>query len=642
MKKPVVTKDSTLGFFYVIAKPRRYKSEALYPELFKEVDDVSADLNVNYAYAVYSRQQLISKFNEYDFPATITKAAIPRMEEYSVRKHKGYNELWYNAGSNKVIVVVKNHSTFVELLTLFAYLFCTLLLVIVFFHVFSFLLQARFRWSVLRKAFQLKIRTQIQATILAISIFSFIVIGIATISFFIIRFDRSNRERLTKSIQIMSLELETRLRSQLVFDDIMTLNDLGLTGDIEKKIIEISEIHNMDVNFYDVAGRLRVSTQPYIYNKHILSNLMEPNAFYELHNNKRIQWIQEETFNNFSYLSIYVPIRDEGGNVVAYLNVPYLNSTKELNQEISNFLVTLINLNAFIFVLAGAIAFMVTSRITRSFTFIGNKMKEVALGKLNEEIEWNRDDELGALVAEYNKMVRKLEGSAEKLARSEREGAWREMARQVAHEIKNPLTPMKLSIQYLQKAIKEGAGNVKELSQQVANTLVQQIDQLAKIASDFSQFANITDTKKEVFDVSEVIASLVTLYRGDTTLHIQLNKQQGNYNIKADKTQVNRLFTNLIKNAIEASGFKEQVVIQINEFSHDENVVIAITDHGSGIPESMRDKIFTPNFTTKSSGTGLGLAISKGIVEKSNGTIWFNTTEGKGTTFYVEFPLVKS
>jgi nitrogen fixation/metabolism regulation signal transduction histidine kinase len=326
--------------------------------------------------------------------------------------------------------------------------------------------------------------------------------------------------------------------------------------------------------------------------------------------------------------------------VYAYINIPYLNSQRELNQEISNFLVTLINLNAFIFVLAGAIAFLVTSRITSSFTLIGDKMKEVNLGRMNEEILWTRNDEIGVLVDEYNKMVRKLEDSAQGLARSEREGAWREMARQVAHEIKNPLTPMKLSIQYLQKAINSGSANIKQLSQQVADTLVEQIDQLAKIAGDFGQFANIGNVTLERFDLAEVLGTLINLYNADSNLHIDWQKTAAATDyIMADKGQVTRLFTNLIKNAVEASSDKELIGITIRQYRQDEEVIIAVIDHGSGIPRDMQSKIFTPNFTTKSSGTGLGLAICKGIVEKANGSIWFETKEGEGSTFFISFPL---
>jgi len=403
----------------------------------------------------------------------------------------------------------------------------------------------------------------------------------------------------------------------------------------------MSDIHNVDVNFYNIYGDLKAYTQPYIYNKGLLSKRMNSKAYYELHYNKRIQFTQTETIGGVTYLSMYVPVRDENNITSGYLNIPYLNSQVELNQEISGFLATLINLNSFIFLLAGAIAFMVTNRITASFSVISEKMKDISLGKINEEIQWDRNDEIGVLVNEYNKMVHKLEESAKALARSEREGAWREMARQVAHEIKNPLTPMKLSIQYLQRSIDNNASNVKELSQQVAATLVEQIDQLSKIAGDFSQFANIGNATVEVFDISDVIGTLISLHQSNDRIELTWNKQEGAYPVLADKVQMNRLFTNLIKNAIEAADEKDRIIIQVDQTLQDKYFTIAVTDNGNGIAPEMEKKIFTPNFTTKSSGTGLGLAICYGIVEKANGHIGFKTMPGKGSTFFVNLPLAK-
>ncbi|GGH58337.1 signal transduction histidine kinase [Filimonas zeae] len=641
-EKTVLNNDSTVaGYLFVIAKPKRYKSESLFPELFKQVSDIASDLNTNYAYAVYSKSKLINSFNDYGFSSVLAPADMPRLE-YEERVKGNYSELWYNAGHNKVVAVVKKNDRFVETVTLFAYLFCVFLAVVLLFHIASFMISVRFKWESIKEIFHFNIRTQIHIIIIFISLFSFVVIGIATISFFIVRFDRNNEERLTKAIQVMASEM-INIRDRYVDDDIPTLNTLGSTGgDLERKIIDISEIHNVDVNVYDANGNLTVSTQPYIYNKHVLSGKMEPRAYYALNYEKQTQRIQTETVDNFSFLSIYVPVKFKDGSLYAYINIPYLNSQSELNQEISNFLLTLINLNAFIFVLAGAIAMLITNRITSSFTLIGDKMREISLGKMNEAIVWKRNDEIGALVVEYNKMVQKLEESAQGLARSEREGAWREMARQVAHEIKNPLTPMKLSIQYLQKAIHSGAPNVKQLSEQVADTLIEQIEQLAKIAGDFSQFANIGNVNPEYFDIGEVISTLTRLYNTDSGLHIDWQKTSvGNDYILADKGQTNRLFTNLIKNAIEASeaSGEGQVDIVVRQYRQNNRVIIAIIDNGTGIPKDMQNKIFTPNFTTKSSGTGLGLAICKGIVEKANGRIWFDTEEGKGTAFYVSFPL---
>ena len=392
------------------------------------------------------------------------------------------------------------------------------------------------------------------------------------------------------------------------------------------------------MNVYDLNGDLKVSSEPTVYNRGILSTKIDPIAFFHLNRLAQVEWVLNENIGNFSYLSIYAPVREAGsGDVYAYLSIPSFSSQQELNQEISNFIVTVINLNAFIFLIAGLIALFITNRITRSFSLISDKMKQVNLGRLNEEIPWNRNDEIGELVKEYNKMVNKLEESAAALAKTEREGAWREMARQVAHEIKNPLTPMKLSIQYLQKAIDSNQPNVKELSNSVAHTLVEQIDHLSKIAADFSQFANIGNINAEKFDLHEVIGSLRELYQPDLTVDFTWEPVRQQVCVEADKTQMNRLFTNLFTKAIEASN--GYCLREVREELFNNHVRVSIKDNGEGIAPEMQSRIFIPNFTTKSSGTGLGLAMCKGIIEQAKGRIWFETEEGVGTTFHVELPL---
>jgi len=629
--------QNTLGYFFVVAEPKKYKNQALFPELFKQVKSAEEDLDRTYA--VYNKGVLMSSVGDYNFLSRIPKEKLLR-QEYREERKGDYNELWYNAGSNKMVIIVKNASFFIESITLFAYLFGSFLFIIVLFQVGRFLVRFKFSYKALKKGLKLNFRHQIQSAIIFISIFSFLVIGIATISFYINRFKQTNQERLVKAIKILGDEIETQVANHSISDDAIKIYELGAGSELERTFKEITEIHNVDANFFDLNGNMRVSTQPYMYNKGILSRMMDPNAFYKLRYKHEIQVIQEENVSDFAYLSVYVPIKDEDGQLYAYLNIPYLNTQKELNQEISNFLVTLIVLNAFIFVIAGAISVLLTNRITNSFTLIGSKMKEINLGKANEEITWSTNDEIGALVNEYNKMVKKLEESAHALAKSEREGAWREMARQVAHEIKNPLTPMKLSIQYMQRAFKEKNPNSEAMAERVSATLVEQIDQLAKIASDFSQFANIGNVKMEEFDINEILHSLINLYSANERLNIVFNHPPQNAVISADRTQINRLFTNLFQNAIEASEGQPQVDITINETITANKLQIDIIDKGSGIPAEKRANIFTPNFTTKSSGTGLGLAMCKGIVEKANGRIWFDTEDGIGTTFHVLLPLV--
>ena len=626
------------GYFFLISNPKKYSSDALFPEFFKQYKKNNPENSPIYSYAVYSQKKLIAISNKYPFATRLNDKGIPRNKEYDRKVNGEYDELWYRAGNEKVVVMARKEDTIIESITLFSYIFCSFLFLVFIVQVLSLLLKAVYDWQGFKSFFHFNIRNQVHSTIIFVSIFSFIIIGIATITFFKNRHNRNNSDRLSRTMKIMVNEMEKRIDSNHPFGAVMQLHDTVSNYSLQDLVKEVSGIHGVDVTVYDLKGDLQVSSEANIYDKGVLSKKMDPVAYYRLSRLSQIEHVQEERIGDLSYLSIYAPVRDKEGREYAYLSIPYFTSQTELDQEISNFIVTVINLNAFILLIAGLIALFITNRITRSFSLISDKMKEVNLGRMNEEIVWNRKDEIGDLVKEYNKMVAKLEESAEALAKTEREGAWREMARQVAHEIKNPLTPMKLSIQYLQKSINSNHPNVKELSSNVANTLVEQIDHLSKIAADFSQFANISYTNVEEFDLHEVIRSLNELYRSDENIEFIWRPLKRRLIVNADKTQMNRLFTNLFANAVEACEGRV-CRIEVTEELHDGMVRINIKDNGEGIPQEMQSRIFIPNFTTKSSGTGLGLAMCKGIVEQVKGKIWFDTQLGNGTTFHVEIPL---
>ncbi len=633
--------DSTgklMGYLFILATPKKYRTDALYPELFLKGYNASIENSPIYSFAVYNKLQMVTSHNDYAFPSHLLPKQLPA-DEFEQHTKDGYDELWYKAGPDKVVIIAKKESFIIESITLFSYLFCTFLFVTGFFWLINSFIRSRLRWSSVRQYWQMSIRNQVHATIIFMSLLSFIVVGVATILFFIDRYYNNNRESLSRTIQVMQNEVRNSLTDLAVFDDVVKLYDLAYRDKLEQTISKISEIHAVDINMYDLEGNLKVSSLPLPYNKGIVSNLMDPEAYYHLHSLKEIQFFKDEKIGSLEYLSNYVPVLDANGHQYAYLNIPYFTSETKLRQEISNFLVAIINLNAFIFLIAGVVALFITNRITRSFTFISNRMKQVNLGKINEAIKWKRKDEIGELVQEYNKMVAKLDNSAIALAKSEREGAWREMARQVAHEIKNPLTPMKLSLQYLQKAIDNNAGNVMDLTKSVARTLVEQIDHLSQIAGQFSQFANIGNPRNEVFDLNELLDVVTHLHGAEESLELNWQHSNGAVMINADKTHINRLFTNLIQNAMQAVPEGKTPRIDIAQKLENNKVQIVVKDNGNGIPEAMQPKIFTPNFTTKTSGTGLGLAMCKGIVEQSHGRIWFETTEGKGTNFFVELPL---
>jgi nitrogen fixation/metabolism regulation signal transduction histidine kinase len=281
--------------------------------------------------------------------------------------------------------------------------------------------------------------------------------------------------------------------------------------------------------------------------------------------------------------------------------------------------------------------------MTQPLRIIQERMSKVKFGKRNEQIEWRGKDEIGDLITEYNRMVAELTDSAQKLAQSERESAWREMAKQVAHEIKNPLTPMKLSVQHLQRAWKDQHVNLNEIMQRFTQTLVEQIDTLSSIATEFSNFAQMPKANYEIVDLRSIVGNIVNLYRENEKVHIHLEEERKiPYEVYADRDQMLRVFTNLVKNSVQAIPDSREGKIEVKLFSENSHCVVAVKDNGNGIPNDKISKIFTPNFTTKTGGTGLGLAMVKSIVENSNGKIWFETAHEKGTTFYVSLPVYES
>lgn len=655
-KRTIRDSSGLLGNLFIVSTPKRFQGEGFSFELLGQINEKTVNLTQKYDFAIYSGSKLDSSSSYvFPFPTVLMPEEIPG-KGFSERSVSHFNQLWYNAGpdfignnakngSDKIVVVIKKQDVIIEGITLFSYLFCSFLLMIGLLNIISVILKSGNSWRALQSFWQLNIRSQIQGIIIFISVLSFIIIGIVTISFFIERYNRNNQEELTRISGVLVREIERNLPPVAGAEEDSTIVEADIDSarlQMQNLVERLASVNGVDINIYDKEGDVAFTSAPDVFDKNVLSIKMHPKAYYHLDRQQQVQYLQNENMSSLRFLSIYRAVRDTSGETRSYFNIPFYTSEFELEQEISNFLVAIINLNAFVFLIAGTIAVVITNRITRSFSVIGSKMKAITLGSINEEIEWKRNDEIGELIKQYNKMVRQLEQSAEALAKSEREGAWREMARQVAHEIKNPLTPMKLSIQYLQKAITHGQTNVKELTTNVANTLIEQIDHLSKIAADFGRFANIGNPQLEIFDLHTVLASLKDLYSSNPKLQLKWRKIDDELIVEADRTHMNRLFTNLLANAIDACSNQDFCQVEIKEERRGNNILVQIKDNGEGIAPEMQPKIFTPNFTTKSSGTGLGLAICKSIVEQAGGDIWFETEPERGTTFYVLLPLANT
>jgi nitrogen fixation/metabolism regulation signal transduction histidine kinase len=321
--------------------------------------------------------------------------------------------------------------------------------------------------------------------------------------------------------------------------------------------------------------------------------------------------------------------------------VQYISRQHDLENQISGFLLAIINIMVFMLAISTILSITVSNRLIQPLKYIQESLRTVQIGATSKPIEYMRSDEIGELVKEYNKKVAELQKNAEALAKSERESAWREMAKQVAHEIKNPLTPMKLSIQHLSRSVKLADEESELKLQRVTKSLIEQIDALTKIANEFSNFAKMPKAKEIELDLSEVLKNTVSVFAeyDEHTLDLSIVPVETPI-IWADKDLLLRVFNNLIKNAIQSIAPGVDGKIDINLTETKTNYLVSIKDNGLGIQESERDRIFVPYFTTKSKGTGLGLAMSKQIMEGMNGEIWFNSEVGVGTTFFLSFPKI--
>lgn len=598
-----------------------------FPELL--LDDSLKEPNryKHFSYAKYYDKKLVHLNGNYPYNFYITPyIAGQDTAEFILKKWDHYDHMIYNLGNDNYIIVSTKSFELLDYLVSFPYLF-------VFYFVLLFLLVFAGNPVYRKLSFTYDLKFRIQAAIITVVLISLVVVAAGTIYYNSREYISRHQDDLNEKMQAIAEEINMRLSA---------VNDF--TPDIRNwlwnELSEMSNIFLTDINIYGTDGKLIASSRPEIINRGIISDRMNSRAFYELTENYRIRYMQPEKIGNLAFLSVYEPIINNQGSYLGFINLPHFSRGDELRQEISTFIVAFINLYALLFFGSVIVAVLLANKITLPLSLIREKLRGIQLGKKNELINYSGDDEIGALVKEYNRKVVELAGSAELLARSERELAWREMAKQVAHEIKNPLTPMKLNIQYLQRAKAENGPHYDEFFDRVTRTLIEQIDTLSDIATEFSNFAKIPDTKNEIFNLVERIEDVVALFESNNQIKFTLDLHElTEVLIDADKEQLSRVLINLVKNAMQSipPNRKGKVIISLSK--NDDYAIITVRDNGTGIPEEIRPQMFQPNFTTKTSGMGLGLAIVMKIVETFHWRIWYETAIGKGTAFYIELPV---
>ena len=569
----------------------------------------------NYSIAIYNNDILHYKFGNYLFPNNINNFIA---KEDGIHKGENYKHLILNDLENQKTVVVTIESVrWLRYATPFSIIFIVILLT---YFLYSYLKNGR--KSIFKQSFHGKMQLMI-LIILALVFFS---IGIVSYLFL--------RNNVMKKTQITQYKQANIIRNNFE----QNIAEYGVSGLNDLVMIwNLSDSFFCDINIYDNNGFLINSSMAVIMfgdtiNKAAYRNIVDEEAGY---------FVQTEYYKGEKNTSYYFPILDENNELAGILNVIYFDFNYEYDDQLSNFVINYINIILVLFGISAVIVIFITRKTLKPLKIIEEQMGKISLDGTNEPIDFKGHDEIGALVQQYNNMCRQLEIAANKLARNERENAWREMARQVAHEIKNPLTPMQLNIEYLQILWDRKDPKFGDNFKQTLASLLEQIETLSRIATAFSNYAKLPDNSPTSFDLSELLKSTIKLYDVEKNISITLNyNEKENWTMFADRNNLGRVFGNIIKNAIQAIGTNNgHIELTLNKLG--ERYIIKISDNGCGISDEDKAKIFYPNFTTKSSGMGIGLSLSQNIIQAIGGNISFTSEKGIGTVFTIDVPILK-
>jgi len=642
---PIFDGENLLGTIVVELTSRPYDYNTLFPDLLIDGKLKSDEDLSKYSLAFYKENQLFSQSGKYVYPMVNTdfKGERDRIEfinEYT--PEYSYSHAVFKPVNNRLVVISLEKVDFTVRLATLSFFFLIFIIFGVFAYIVTWLVTNisdsrggifNINRYLMINANKILYKTRIQFSIVLSVVATLIIVGWTT--FFNIKH---------QYLEQQNEQVRERLRKvQLAYEKQIALaGTISNDSEAQFEFNQFADVNGVYLNLYDINGNLYLTTLPRLYDLGIIGRKMGPMAYMQLAVQQKSEFINPiEKIGEFTYAAAYAPVRNADNQTIAYISIPYYSNEEDYQARIGLFINTLINIYALVFVLIGVLAVFLANQITSPLTFIQENIKRTKLGQLNQPLVWHRQDEIGVLIKEYNKMIAELEISANKLARSERESAWREMAKQVAHEIKNPLTPLKLGVQLLEKSWREKDPNFEKKFASFNKSFIEQIDSLATIASEFSNFAKMPDTKLEHISLVPIIEQAKEVFSSmeHVEIHI-LNRTNREIVILGDKDQLLRSYNNLLKNAIEAADGKEKCVIKIHIANDQKQVFIEVEDNGKGIDPSLHSSIFRANFTTKSSGTGLGLAFVKQAIENAGGKVEFTSVLNNGTIFYLTFPLV--
>lgn len=643
-----LTQD-TLLYIEDIANPYVYKACLLYGSkilevnvLFKDIyyykknrldgtlvgSDLFSDNQYysNYYTAKYKNNKLID-YDVFDiYPAVLPREVAAGFNtthsEYIINNHITYSEIYVkDAERNEVVLVKFKNNLAVQIATTLSGIILLMLIIILYYLFFTNKIVLK-KGRIRSRRIHLNINTRINIA-LAVTLFvSLLILSITIVYFVNVNNQSQNFNRDSNNITIVKMYLESSVNTDEAHPEIWS---------------ELMHKFNVIALLYDTTGVLIPDKR---YNEKVINAdfkyLLEPGNLPKIHVSYPF-FFSETKANNFDvYTNTYTQINIEDKPYI--LALYDTNNMSKSGEDVTDIILVVINIFILVMFLASFITLLITSQFFKPLHIITLKFRKIAL-QHNEPIDWPYEDEFSILVEEYNKMIQKVESLAKQLSIQERENIWKEMAQQVAHEIKNPLTPMRLNIQYLQKAIAEGRDNIEEMTTKVSKIIIEQIETLNQIATDFSAFAKIDQMRPEVIEINNSLHNIINLFKVEEGIQIKFYSNQEKIFVEMDKSYLVRSINNVIKNAIQAIPSDREKEIFMRVQIKRDMVIIAIKDNGAGIAEEVQPVLFKPYFTSKSTGTGIGLSMTKNMIEMSGGTISFITKIDKGTIFYIKLPV---
>ncbi|SIQ45977.1 Histidine kinase-, DNA gyrase B-, and HSP90-like ATPase [Pontibacter lucknowensis] len=580
------------------------------------------------SYGIYEKGRLTYSEGEFDYATNFDRSELERSELYRQgATEEGFHHLGVKTDYGPTVIITTSKYGAREVLSNFSFLFlyftgCLIVLAVL------YILLNRERLRDFQPNFSTKIQLFLNfGILLPLMLVSIVTASLVTGSY---------KKDLLSSYEKKGEAIQDHLSRPT------TLEVLPDRNRLLRRVASIAALSEADVSLYDRNGRLLVTSQPLIFESGLLSKLVNPHAFAAISERQALRVLLDEQAGNLSFNALYLPLRPDNDpeKLIGFIGIPFFDSERQLDLKLIELITTTMNIFTVMFIVFIILTFFASRALTVPLRMLAEKLKHTSLTGKNEMLAYEGADEIGMLVNEYNRMLLTLEQNKVELAMREKEAAWREMARQVAHEIKNPLTPMKLSLQYLQKAIAEKNPNTEQMINKISHTLITQINILSDIATSFSNFTSMPEPKAELMDLGAALHKAADLHTNPASVRTKLRTPEEPVMVMADEALMVRTFNNLLLNAIQAVPADRKPVIKIDLKVDGNNMaLVSIADNGSGIPAEIRHKVFIPNFSTKYTGSGIGLAVAKKGIENAGGRIWFVTEEGEGTTFYISLPL---